>query len=97
LVRRVPLNLRSILNRKSAQSKTRFEKNLLGEQGGFRARAAALEAPRGIRVNVVSPPWVTETLKAMNMDPSRGKPAVGVAQAYVKSIEGQQSGDVIEV
>src|SRR5450755_4505425 len=25
-------------------------------------RAAALEAPRGIRVNVVSPPWVSETL-----------------------------------
>lgn len=31
---------------------------------GF-GRAAALEAPRGIRVNVVSPPWVTETLQAM--------------------------------
>ena len=29
---------------------------------GF-VRAAALEAPRGIRVNVVSPPWVTETLE----------------------------------
>jgi NAD(P)-dependent dehydrogenase (short-subunit alcohol dehydrogenase family) len=28
---------------------------------GF-ARAAALEAPRGIRVNVISPPWVEETL-----------------------------------
>lgn len=63
---------------------------------GF-ARAAALEAPRGIRVNVVSPPWVTETLKALNMDPSLGKPAVEVAQGYVKSIEGQQSGEVIEV
>ena len=63
---------------------------------GF-ARAAALEAPRGIRVNVVSPPWVTETLKALNMDPSFGKPAVEVAQGYVKSIEGQQSGEVIEV
>jgi NAD(P)-dependent dehydrogenase (short-subunit alcohol dehydrogenase family) len=28
---------------------------------GF-VRAAALELPRGVRVNVVSPPWVTETL-----------------------------------
>jgi NAD(P)-dependent dehydrogenase (short-subunit alcohol dehydrogenase family) len=63
---------------------------------GF-ARAAALEAPRGIRVNVVSPPWVTETLKALNMNPSLGKPAVEVAKGYVKSIEGQQSGEVIEV
>jgi NAD(P)-dependent dehydrogenase (short-subunit alcohol dehydrogenase family) len=41
---------------------------------GF-ACAAALEAPRGIRINVVSPPCVTETLKALNMDPSPGKPA----------------------
>jgi NAD(P)-dependent dehydrogenase (short-subunit alcohol dehydrogenase family) len=63
---------------------------------GF-ARAAALEAPRGIRVNVVSPPWVIETLIALNMDPSIGKPAFEVAQAYVKSVEGRQSGQVIEV
>jgi NAD(P)-dependent dehydrogenase (short-subunit alcohol dehydrogenase family) len=62
---------------------------------GF-ARAAALEAPRGVRVNVVSPPWVTETLKALNMDPSPGKPAAEVARGYVKSIEGQESGQVIE-
>ena len=63
---------------------------------GF-TRAAALEAPRGIRVNVVSPPWVMETLKALNMDPSLGKPVAEVAQGYVNSIEGQQSGEVIEV
>jgi NAD(P)-dependent dehydrogenase (short-subunit alcohol dehydrogenase family) len=63
---------------------------------GF-ARAAALEAPRGIRVNVVSPSWVTETLKTLNLDPSLGKPAVEVAHGYVKSIEGLQSGEVIEV
>ena len=63
---------------------------------GF-TRAAALEAPRGIRVNVVSPPWVTETLKALNMDPSVGKPAVEVAKGYVKSIESLQSGKVNEV
>ena len=63
---------------------------------GF-ARAAALEAPRGIRVNVVSPPWVSETLKALNMDPSVGKLAAEVAISYVKSIEGEQSGEVIEV
>jgi NAD(P)-dependent dehydrogenase (short-subunit alcohol dehydrogenase family) len=62
---------------------------------GF-ARAAALEAPRGIRVNVVSPPWVTETLKALNLDPGLGKPAAEVAKAYVKSIEGQETGEVIE-
>ena len=63
---------------------------------GF-ARAAALEAPRGIRIHMVSPPWVTETLKALNMDPNLGKPAAEVAKVYVKSINGQQNGQVIEV
>ncbi|MBV8224449.1 MAG: short chain dehydrogenase [Verrucomicrobia bacterium] len=63
---------------------------------GF-VRAAALEAPRGIRINVVSLPWVAETLKELNMDPSSGKPAVEVAQGYVKSIELQQTGQVIEI
>jgi NAD(P)-dependent dehydrogenase (short-subunit alcohol dehydrogenase family) len=58
-------------------------------------RAAALEAPRAIRVNVVSPPWVTETLIALKMDPSIGMPAAEVARAYVESIEGKQTGAVI--
>jgi NAD(P)-dependent dehydrogenase (short-subunit alcohol dehydrogenase family) len=54
---------------------------------GF-VRAAALEAPRHIRVNVVSPPWVTETLQALKMDPSQGLPAAVVARAYVRSVTG---------
>jgi len=58
---------------------------------GF-ARAAALELPRGIRINVVSPPWVTETLQAMNMDPAPGTPAAVVARAYVRSLEGSATG-----
>jgi NAD(P)-dependent dehydrogenase (short-subunit alcohol dehydrogenase family) len=62
---------------------------------GF-ARAAALEAPREIRVNVVSPPWVTETLLAYGMDPSIGLPAKTVAEAYVKSVTGTATGIVIE-
>ena len=61
---------------------------------GF-ARAAALEAPRGIRVNVVSPPWVSETLKAMGQDPKGGLPAADVARSYVQSVEGKQRGQVI--
>ena len=61
---------------------------------GF-GRAAALEAPRGIRVNVVSPPWVTETLKKLGMDPSIGLPAATVAKAYVRSVAGTESGTVI--
>ena len=54
---------------------------------GF-ARAAALELPRGMRINVVSPPWVTETLIARKMDPSIGLPAATVAKAYLASVEG---------
>jgi NAD(P)-dependent dehydrogenase (short-subunit alcohol dehydrogenase family) len=62
---------------------------------GF-ARAAALEAPRGIRVNVVSPPWLTETLGALGRDPAAGLPAAAVAPAYVASVTGAQTGVVIE-
>ena len=61
---------------------------------GF-GRAAALEAPRGIRVNVVSPPWVSETLQAMGQDPKGGLPASVVARAYVGSVEGKATGAVI--
>ena len=61
---------------------------------GF-TRAAALEAPRGIRVNVVSPPWVTETLKALGMPLDGGLPASTVAQAYLRSVEGRETGTVI--
>ena len=63
---------------------------------GF-TRAAALEAPRGIRVNVVSPPWVTETLIAMgSTDLSHALPAATVARAYVRSVTGNETGQVIE-
>lgn len=61
---------------------------------GF-VRAAALELPRGIRINVVSPPWVKETLEALGMDSSGGMPAQLVAQAYWSSIHGTRSGVVI--
>lgn len=62
---------------------------------GF-TRAAALEAPRGIRVNIVSPPWVTETLVKFGMDTSIGLPAAAVARAYVESLTGSQTGTVID-
>ena len=62
---------------------------------GF-VRAAALEAPRDIRVNVVSPPWVAETLEAMGEDPEGGLPAATVAQAYRRSLEGDMTGETID-
>ncbi len=62
---------------------------------GF-VRAAALEAPRGIRVNAVSPPWVSETLQALKMDPSQGLPAAIVARSYLRSVTGTDTGSVLE-
>jgi NAD(P)-dependent dehydrogenase (short-subunit alcohol dehydrogenase family) len=62
---------------------------------GF-VRAAALEAPRGIRVNAVSPPWVSETLQALKMDPSQGLPAAVVARSYLRSVTGADTGSVLE-
>jgi NAD(P)-dependent dehydrogenase (short-subunit alcohol dehydrogenase family) len=62
---------------------------------GF-VRAAALEVPRNIRVNAVSPPWVTETLQALKMDTSQGLPAAVVAQAYVRSVTGTDNGSTLQ-
>jgi NAD(P)-dependent dehydrogenase (short-subunit alcohol dehydrogenase family) len=62
---------------------------------GF-VRAAALEAPRSIRVNAVSPPWVTETLQALGMDTAQGLPAAAVARAYVRSVTGDETGSTLE-
>lgn len=62
---------------------------------GF-VRAAAIDLPRGLRVNVVSPPWVTETLIARGMDPSIGIPAEQVARAYLASVEGTMTGQTLD-
>jgi NAD(P)-dependent dehydrogenase (short-subunit alcohol dehydrogenase family) len=59
-------------------------------------KAVVLEAPRGIRVNVVSPPWVTETLQLLGMDTAQGLPAASVARAYVQSVTGTETGAVLE-
>ena len=61
---------------------------------GF-GRAAALEAPRGIRINVVSPGWVTDTLAAMGQDPSTGVTPEDVARVYVASVVGTDAGAVL--
>jgi NAD(P)-dependent dehydrogenase (short-subunit alcohol dehydrogenase family) len=63
---------------------------------GF-VRAAALEAPRGVRVNVVSPPWVSETLTKFKMPPDPAAlPSAEVARAYVAAVEGTMRGEVID-
>jgi NAD(P)-dependent dehydrogenase (short-subunit alcohol dehydrogenase family) len=61
---------------------------------GF-VRAAALELPRGIRINAVSPGSIAETLAARGRDPAQGVPASQVAQSYVRSVEGRDNGTII--
>lgn len=63
---------------------------------GF-VRAAALEMQKGMRVNVVSPVFVKETMEAMGMDSAGGMPAVKVALAYKASLEGKSNGEVLNV
>jgi len=60
------------------------------------ARAAALELPRGLRINVVSPPWVSETMIAMGRDPAGGLPAAVVARSYLRAVEGTMNGETID-
>jgi NAD(P)-dependent dehydrogenase (short-subunit alcohol dehydrogenase family) len=62
---------------------------------GF-VRAAALEMPRGVRINAVSPPWVKETMESMGMDSSTGLPAAAVARAYLAAVDGAMNGAVID-
>jgi NAD(P)-dependent dehydrogenase (short-subunit alcohol dehydrogenase family) len=62
---------------------------------GF-ARAAALEMPRRLRINAVSPPWVKETMVKFGMDPTPGLAASDVAKAYVTAVEGSHQGKVLD-
>ena len=63
------------------------------------ARAAAIELPRGLRINSVSPGVLVESMSAYGPF-FRGHepvPAARVALAYSKSIEGGRTGQVFEV
>lgn len=60
---------------------------------GF-VKSAALELKDKIRVNAVSPGWISETLEYMKMDTSIGLPAVEVAKAYVALMDSDQTGVV---
>jgi NAD(P)-dependent dehydrogenase (short-subunit alcohol dehydrogenase family) len=59
-------------------------------------RAAALELPRGIRINAVSPQWVNATLEMYGMDPAWGVPVELSGRGYVESVEGSRTGTVID-
>jgi NAD(P)-dependent dehydrogenase (short-subunit alcohol dehydrogenase family) len=62
---------------------------------GF-VRAAALEMPRNLRINAVSPPWVKETMVKLGMDPTSGLASADVAKAYVAAVEGSQQGVILD-
>ncbi|KZM74294.1 short chain dehydrogenase [Nocardia terpenica] len=57
--------------------------------------AAASEMPRGIRVNSVSPGWISETLESMGRDGAAGTPVSEVVRAYVELVDGTTNGRVI--
>ena len=60
-------------------------------------RAAALEMPRGIRINAVSPVFVKETMEILGMDSTHGVPSQKVALAYKEAVESQRNGEVLDV
>jgi NAD(P)-dependent dehydrogenase (short-subunit alcohol dehydrogenase family) len=60
-------------------------------------RAAVLEIGGGIRLNVVSPIFVKETMEAIGMDSTHGMPASKVALAYKESVESLRNGEILDV
>jgi NAD(P)-dependent dehydrogenase (short-subunit alcohol dehydrogenase family) len=65
---------------------------------GF-VRAAAIELPRGLRINAVSPTMVTESASVYGpfFPGFESVPAAKVALAYRRSVEGPQTGRVYRV
>lgn len=57
-------------------------------------KSASVDYDR-IRVNAVSPGWITETLIAMGMDTDPGLPAKEVAKVYVDMINNSTTGDIV--
>jgi NAD(P)-dependent dehydrogenase (short-subunit alcohol dehydrogenase family) len=62
-------------------------------------RAAAIELPRGLRINGVSPGLLIESAAALGTYFPGHEPVPGarVAKAYVKSVEGRQTGQIYHV
>lgn len=74
---------------------------LSGVNAGLEAftRSAATEMPRGIRLNIVSPGAVLESIAGLpspNPFLEVATPAAEVAQAYVRLVEGRENGAVVD-
>ncbi len=63
---------------------------------GF-VRAAALDLAKGIRINAVSPIFVTDTAKKMGMGLAGTMSAIETARAYRACVEGDMTGQVLDV
>jgi NADP-dependent 3-hydroxy acid dehydrogenase YdfG len=63
------------------------------------ARSAAIELPRGLRINVVSPTVTEESWSAFGpfFPGQKPVPASDAALGYVKSVEGMQTGKVYRI
>jgi len=61
---------------------------------GF-VRAAALELQGMLRVNVVSPGWVSETLVSLGKDGSQGIAAAEVAKVYRRAVDETMTGQTL--
>jgi len=57
---------------------------------------AAVELPRGLRINLVSPPWISETLAALKLQAAGAIPAAACANAYVAAVEGNYQGVTLD-
>jgi NAD(P)-dependent dehydrogenase (short-subunit alcohol dehydrogenase family) len=62
---------------------------------GF-VRGAALDMPRGLRINAVSPGWVKETMEKIGLDSSPGMPAKTLAGYYASIVEGSVTGTIVD-
>lgn len=60
---------------------------------GF-VRNTAAELPRGLRINLISPGWIRETLEGLGRDGADGTPVARVAEAYVTAVESPVQGQV---
>ena len=58
-------------------------------------RGAALDAPRGIRINAVSPPFITETAQKRGMPTGGTLSAADNAKAYSALVSGTDTGTVV--
>lgn len=60
-------------------------------------KAAALELKDKLRINAVSPAFITESLQAIGADSSQGVSAADTATVYEKVVTGSLSGQIIDV